>query len=159
MAPGPPSELVVFEVGPCKLALPSACVRELLRAVATTHLPGAPTGVDGVIDVRGTIVPVFDLRARLALAPRPLQSSDHLLICEAGASGVVAVRADRITEIRAIPSSPDLPQGETLADPLVRSLARSSDGIIVICDLSAFLTEPDLETLAGALAAFTTPRP
>lgn len=154
-----PSELVVFEVGPQRLGLASASVREILQAVAITPLPGAPTGVEGVIDLRGTIVPVFDLRARIALPPRPLRITDHLLVCDAGACGVVIIRADRITQIRAIADTPELPQVATAADPLVRGLARLPDGIVVICDLSAFLTEPDLETLARAMTALATPPP
>lgn len=150
-------ELVVFELGPHQLGLARETVREILQAVAVTHLPGAPAGVEGVIDLRGTIVPVFDLRARIALPPRPPRITDNLLVCNAGACGVVVIRADRITQIRAMVETLEVPQVGTSTDPVVRGLSRLPDGIVVICDLSAFLTEPDLETLTRAMTALTAP--
>lgn len=154
-----PSELVIFELGSQQLGLASESVLEIVRAVAITPLPGAPAGVEGVVDLRGTIVPVFDLRARLGLLPRPLLIADHLLVCDAGACGVVIVRVDRITQIRANADAPELPQVGPSTDRLVRALARLPDGIVVVCDLSAVLTEPDLEALARAMAALGTPPP
>lgn len=150
-----PSELVVFELGPHQLGLASESVREILQAVAVTHLPGAPAGVEGVIDLRGAIVPVFDLRARIALPPRPPRTTDNFVVCDAGASGVVVIRADQVTQIRAIADTPEVPQVGASSDPMVRGLSRLPDGIVVICDLSAFLTDPDLEALARAMTALT----
>ena len=58
--------ILAFELGSGLYALPMADVDELVRAVTVVPLPKAPAVVEGVVDVRGRVVPVFDLRARFA---------------------------------------------------------------------------------------------
>jgi purine-binding chemotaxis protein CheW len=142
------NEIVVFAVGQRTVGVPAKIVRELIRAVAVTGLPGAPRGVDGVIDVRGTLIPVVDLSERLGVSPRAIRSSDQLLICEV-TGGPLAVRADRVIELRATGTDTVPPGAESEA--IVRSLMRTSDGVIVICELSAFLAEADIAALASAI--------
>ncbi len=144
------NELVVFAIAERTIAVPASTVRELLRAVAVTQLPGAPRGIDGVIDVRGTLIPVVDLSERLGVAPRPIRGTDQLLICDATV-GPLAVRADRVLELRPAAAESVPPGAE--ADALVRSLMRTPDGVIVICELSAFLAEADVAALAAAIEA------
>jgi purine-binding chemotaxis protein CheW len=141
-------EIVVFAIGERMVGFPASTVRELIRAVAVTALPGAPRGVDGVIDVRGTLIPIVDMSERLGLSPRPLRASDQFLICNATA-GTLAVRADRVLELRATVAEAVPPGAES--DAIVRSLMRTSDGVIVICELSAFLAETDVAELATAI--------
>ncbi len=143
------NELVVFALGPRMVGVPASTVRELVRAVAVTELPGAPPGVDGVIDLRGTLIPVVDLSLRLGITPRPMRASDQLLICDVTV-GPLAVRTDRVIELRSS-SADSVPLGAE-SDPIVRSLARTADGVIVIAELAAFLAEPDVTALALAIA-------
>ena len=143
------NELVVFALGERMVGVPASTVRELVRAVAVTELPGAPTGVVGVIDLRGTLIPVVDLSLRLGLTPRGIRASDQLLICDVTV-GPLAVRADRVIELRTA-SSETVPLGAE-SDPIVRSLARTADGVIVIAELSAFLAEADVAALARMIA-------
>jgi purine-binding chemotaxis protein CheW len=63
-ARSPERELLIFEIGASRFGLPSADVREVLRAVTIVPLPGAPPIVEGLINVRGRIVPVLDIRRR-----------------------------------------------------------------------------------------------
>jgi len=143
------NEIVVFAVGERTVGVPASTVREILRAVAFTPLLGAPAGVDGVIDLRGTLVPVIDLSARLGLRTRPLRAADQLLICDV-TFGAVAVRSDRVLELRAARTDA-LPAGAD-SDPLTRALVRTDDGVIVICELSEFLAAQDVAALARAVA-------
>src|SRR5436309_14010618 len=71
-------EVLIFEVGSQRYGLPAAGVRELVRAVTVTPLPRAPAIVEGVIDLRGTIVPVLDIRARFRLPAKPPEPPHHL---------------------------------------------------------------------------------
>jgi len=144
-------EVLVFEVEGERWALPAADVRELVRAVAVSRLPGAPRGVDGVIDVRGELVPVLDLRGRLGLPARAVRPDEHFVIAHAGRT--VAIRADRAVEIATI-------DGSTLADPRaavpsaahVSAVARLPEGMVLIHDLRAFLDPAEAGALDAALA-------
>lgn len=141
------SDLVVFAVEGWRLALPQTSVRELIRAVAVSPLPGAPDGVNGVIDVRGEVLPVYDLAGRLGVPTREVAAADHMLICDTGARGVVVVRADRVLEIRPT----DAPLRPTPAAPMVAGVMALPDGVVVLCDLGAFLSDGDAAQLAAAL--------
>ena len=63
-------EVLVFEVEGQRYGLPTADVRELVRAVTITPLPNAPAVIEGVVNVRGRVLPVLDMRARFRLPAR-----------------------------------------------------------------------------------------
>ena len=79
-------------------AFPTADVRELVRAVAITPLPNAPAVIEGVVNVRGRVLPVLDVRARFRLPAKPLDPSDHFIVASAGPRGVI-LRVDRATHL------------------------------------------------------------
>src|ERR1700720_4210722 len=91
-------EVLVFEVGGQRYGLPSPDVREIVRAVTLTPLPRTPAIVEGVINLRGTVVPVLDIRARFRLPARAVEHTDHLIVAWAG-QRLVALRVDRALEL------------------------------------------------------------
>ena len=77
-------EIVVFEVGGQQYGLPASDVRELQRAATLTPLPRAPAIVEGVVNLRGAVVPVLDIRSRFRLPPKPMEPTDHFVVARAG---------------------------------------------------------------------------
>lgn len=146
-------ELLTFTLEGGRYGLDARGVREVARAVAVSRLPGAPPVVSGVVDVRGTLVAVFDLRRRFGLPPREADPDEHLVIARAGAR-TVALRVDRVLGLESTGEAP-------LADPRdavpsarhVAGVARLPDGTTVVLDLAAFLSAAEAESLAEALAA------
>jgi purine-binding chemotaxis protein CheW len=65
-----PLQVLVFEVAGRRYGLPADDVQELLRAVSIVPLPRAPAVVEGVINLRGKVVPVLDVRGRFRLPAR-----------------------------------------------------------------------------------------
>jgi purine-binding chemotaxis protein CheW len=132
-------ELLVFEIGGHRYALPAPEVREVVRAVTIVPLPDAPPLIEGIINVRGHVVPVLDVRARLGLARRPISPADHLILATAG-DGVVALRVDRVLDLARIPTA-DIDDAHALV-PDARSMsgiAKLSDGLVLIQDPRGFL--------------------
>jgi chemotaxis signal transduction protein len=86
---------VIVEVASETLALPLADVEEVLQMVALTTVHGSPAGVEGLLDLRGEILPVVDMRRRLALEVRPAVPDDQLLVVRDGARRLV-LRVDRV---------------------------------------------------------------
>ena len=72
--------LVHFTIGTPQCGLAVVAVEEVLRVVAVTPLPGAPAFVEGVINRRGTVTPVIDLRKRVGLVPGPYDESTRIVI-------------------------------------------------------------------------------
>lgn len=145
--------LLLFALDELRFALPLSQVRETVRAVAITPLAGAPGVVEGIVDVRGTVVPVLDLRARFRLPPREVALSDHLILADAGGR-LVALRVDRALDVQVVDDDALTPTSTSeAAFAHLAGVARLADGMVLVSDLEAFLTQGESEALAAALAA------
>lgn len=92
---------LLFQLGSDRYALPAADVAEVLPLVAFKSLPGAPRGVTGLIDYRGTAVPVIDLSALALGRPAEHRVSTRLLMIRyplpRGGTRLLGVLAERAT--------------------------------------------------------------
>jgi purine-binding chemotaxis protein CheW len=146
-------DLVVFEIDGRRYALPAADVREVVRAVTVSPLPGAPPIVEGLINVRGVLVPVLDLRARFRLPAKHPSHTDHLLLASAG-TRLVAIRADRALDLVHVdPADVENPTAIVPDAHRVRGVAKLADGLVLIHDLRTFLKDTEAVALDDALAA------
>ena len=147
--------LLLFTLDSHRFALPLDRVREIVHAVEITPLAGAPGVVEGVVDVRGAVVPVLDARARFRLPARPVRLTDHLILAE-GAGRLVALRVDRVLDTHEVPA-----EAMTAASPNDASMAHLAgvatleDGMVLVHDLDAFLTQAEADALAHAMAGET----
>ena len=132
-------EFLIFEVAGQRHGLPLSYVREVLQAVTVTALPGAPAYVEGVINVRGSVFPVIDLRAQLGLPPKPMEHTDHFIVASVD-DRTVAVRVDRAVELVRL-NHGDVGGVNQLgsAPPCVSGVAKLRDGLVLIHDLRACL--------------------
>ena len=93
--------MILLRIEGSELALPLGCVVEVVRMAALAPAPEAPAFVLGLLDLRGRVVPVLDLRLRLHLpAARPVLSTP-ICVVEAGGRGFGLV-ADAVTDIRTL---------------------------------------------------------
>lgn len=152
-------DILTFELDSQRYAFPAERVVQVVQMVAISPLPGAPAIVEGVVNVRGTVVPVFDLRARLRLPARDVTAGQHLIIL-AGSPRQAAVRVDAADEFLSIPDA-DIAAAAELGDRgigadgtrHVAGIAATPDGTTVIYDLAAFLSPAEAGTLDDALAS------
>jgi purine-binding chemotaxis protein CheW len=144
-------EVLVFEVEGQRYGLPTADVRELVRAVAITPLPNAPGVIEGVVNVRGRVLPVLDVRARFRLPARPLDPSDHFIVAAAGPRGVI-LHVDGATHL-ALVDETSVQAPETLGPSAtyVAGVAKLDDGLVLIHDLATFLSAAEAASLDEAL--------
>lgn len=142
-------ELLTFEIWQERFGIPLAEVREVVRAVSIARLPNAPAVVEGVVNVRGSIVPVLDIRARFNLRPKAVEPADHFVIAFAK-HRLVAIRVDHVTGLMTLASS-DV-EDLTVVVPgsnLVAGVAKLHDGLLLIHDLATFLSVTEAEELDG----------
>lgn len=143
--------LLLFVINDVRYAMRSEAVAEIIRAVAVTPLPNAPAVIEGIIDLRGRVVPVFDLRLRFGLASRPVAASDHFIIARA-TSRLAALHVDRVLDLVDVADDAIDATGQ----PSIRHVAGVAllgDGMALIHDLDTFLTTAEAETLDAALEA------
>jgi purine-binding chemotaxis protein CheW len=145
---------LVFEVEGHRYGLDTASVRQIVRAVMPVRLPHAPDVIVGVINVRGSVVPLLDLRLRFGLPTRPLRADEVFVIVETH-TRVLALRGDRATELLRVPV--DRLTAIQASSPRARYAAGTAvlpDGLLVICDVDAFLDEAEQHSLGDALSAY-----
>jgi purine-binding chemotaxis protein CheW len=140
-------ELLTFEIGHERFGVALADVREVVRAVSITRLPNAPAVLEGVVNVRGCIVPALDIRARFNLPPKVLEPSDHLVIAFAKRR-LVAIRVDRVTDLVTLAGSDveDLTFAAS-GSHLVAGVVKLHDGLVLMHDLATFLSATEAESL------------
>ena len=150
---GQPLEVVVFEVGGQQYGLPASDVRELQRAATLTPLPRAPAVVEGVINLRGTVLPVLDIRSRFGLPPKPMEHTDHFVVAHAG-ERLVALRVDRATDlVRVAAADVEDARGSVPGVEYVAWVAKLPHSLVLIHDLRTFLSRAEAAELDEALPA------
>lgn len=148
-------QLLTFELSDRLFALPARLVREVARTVALASLPKAPPIVEGVINVRGALVPVLDIRQRFGLPSRPITLDQHLIIAHTGPR-LVALRVDRALDLVVVDK--DVIETAALVAPgveYVAGIAKVADGLLVIHDLEAFLAFDEAREVDAAVAGAT----
>lgn len=150
--PSAPSDALLFELAGSRMALVAGLVSEVVRAVEIEPLPQAPPVVSGVINVRGSLTPVIDLRRRLGLPAKTLSPDDHFIVASCGARRV-ALHVDRALDLLSIGELSVEPLGQGTSSPFVSGAVALQDGVLVIYDLGAFLSAAESATLTHALRA------
>ncbi len=133
---------VVFRLGGEGYALEVMRVQEVLDVQSLTEVPGSPKCLLGVINLRGHVVPVYDLRIPFGLhADTNLNRAPSVLIVEteqgngAQVTGLVVDRVSDVLEFspEEVQASPQLGLGKTT--PFVRGLIRHQEGFLLVLDL------------------------
>ena len=147
------THLVLVQVGPHRCGFLAADVVEVLPAVRVSALPGSPAVVEGAINLRGTVVAVFDLRQRFGCATRPVRPSDRLVIVATDGRRI-AVRVDAASDVITV-SGEDVRNATTIgaARGDATSIARLPDGLVVIIDPAGFLSGEEAVAVDELLAA------
>jgi purine-binding chemotaxis protein CheW len=147
-------DLACFDLAGQTYAVAIANVREILATPAITPLPESPAVIEGVIDLRGTLIPVVDLARLLAREAPPAPGARARTIVVAVRDIVIGFRVDRATQVVAVP----LPALEP-----VPGLARELGCRVVAAAFRRPDREPilviDLDVLVGRVLADSTTRP
>ncbi|WP_375768545.1 chemotaxis protein CheW [Archangium gephyra] len=158
MVTPPPREVLLFLLEGHRYALPLEDVRELVRAVRLTPLPRAPAVVEGLLNLRGELLPVLDMRRRFRLPARPLSSSDHFVVARAGRRAV-GLRVDRAEGLLSLEAGQlDASPSELPGVGYVAGALKLPDGLVLLHDLRTFLSEAEALELEEALAEEGAPR-
>ena len=151
-------EFLHFELQGEVFALEAMIVREILDVVTSTTVPGAPAMVSDVINFRGKIIPLADLRLAFDMEPAEATIDSRIVVIETELDDEqhwLGFRADKVLEVAGIAeSSCEEPPmvGMRWNRKHVRCLARRGDGVIVIPDLPAIF-EPTLRSPPSGMAA------
>lgn len=147
--------VLLARIDETRIGFSASAVREIVRAVAIAPLAGAPGVIEGAVNLHGRIVPVMDVRQRLALPPSALSPEQYLIALQTS-DRLIAVRVDDVEDVTDIDQSSVEP-GAALSPLLakLRGVAAMPDGALVIHDVDAFLTQAEREALDRAVSVGT----
>jgi len=150
--------MINFTVGGDEYAVEIQKVREVINFREITQLPKAPSFVKGIINLRGEVIPVIDLREKFGLAHEGYSPLTNVVIVEIGRKAVGVVVDNVRHVIRVAPSdlAPSPPFIGGLSGRYVNGVAKLGERLIVVLDMDKILTADEmiklhsLETSSGA---------
>ena len=134
-----------------RIAFPLDDVVEVLPAMASIPLPKAPSVIRGLINLRGTPLPLLDLRVRLGHRPRTPDPADHVVVCRI-ADRSVGIWLDNATAVDTIATSDMVPITEVAESRHVDGVALLGDGMLLVYDVRSFLAADEALSLDVAIA-------
>ncbi|MDR7392594.1 MAG: chemotaxis protein CheW [Armatimonadota bacterium] len=143
-------QLVVVRLDRERYGVPIEHVHEIIRMQEVTRIPRAPSFVEGVINLRGQVIPVIDLRRRFGLAAGERNGASRIVVVEMNGSRVGMV-VDAVLEVMRLPDSAVVPPEELLAASEVaflRGVAKQGDDLILLLDLQRVLEVHEQRELA-----------
>jgi purine-binding chemotaxis protein CheW len=129
-------QVVCFTVGPYRCALDIMRVREVIPARPAAPMPGTGPSVDGVVELRGVLLPVVDLRRRLG-APADAPPAKYVVATAGGAS--VALSVDAVQDVRRWDAAAIQPPPAAIDTRSVAGVVTTDDGVILLLDLDRLL--------------------
>lgn len=141
-------QLVVFDLAGEHYGVDIESVREIIRAQEITHIPGAPDAVEGVINLRGRVIPVVDLRKRFNLMVTLETSQSRIVVIEI-AEDEVGVWVDAVTEVLRIPASSVEKTSalvKTADSSYLEGIAKVDDRLMMILNLDRALSAEALKS-------------
>ncbi|WP_153555261.1 chemotaxis protein CheW [Roseimaritima sediminicola] len=151
-------EVLVFQVAERLYGVRAATVVEVLRAATLSAFPDQPDAVEGLLRLRGTLVPVLSIGRLLNKRAAAMQHNDHLIVVQSEAD-TVALLVDRAIDlIRIHPDQQVAAQAEAAeageADfAWIDLIAKTPRGVVHVLDVPGVLAQPQLAGLVHLVAA------
>lgn len=141
-------QLVVFAIGNEEFGVEIGQVREIVRLVQITYLPKAPEFIEGVVNLRGQVLPVIDLAKRLSISSHPRTEATRIVVIEVE-NNTVGMIVDSVSEVLRL-SSDDVDEVPMLVDTeipehYIRGVGKLKDRLLVLLDLNKILTPEEVQ--------------
>jgi purine-binding chemotaxis protein CheW len=152
---GNETQLVVFRLGTEEFGVDISQVREIIRVGDITRIPGSPRYVDGVINLRGQVSTVVNLRNRLGLDGKAMDGNARIMVLEID-KNVIGVIVDSVTEVKNLTESqievlPDA-LSTTVSSKYIQGVGKLDGRLLILVDLKQVIKD-DIGVIAKGVAA------
>lgn len=135
-------QLVSFKIGNEEFGIDILKVQEIIRLMTITEVPNSPEFVEGVINLRGRIIPVLDLRIKLGMSRIQHSSNTRIIVVETN-NTTVGFIVDAVSEVLRIPQNITEPPPSIVAgvdSEYITSVGKLEDRLLILLDLEKILT-------------------
>lgn len=143
-------QIVGFAIGDEEYGCDIREVNEIIQLVPITRMPRTPAFVEGVINLRGRIIPIIDLAKRLTLATGQHGKETRIIVAQIGAASVGLI-VDSVSEVINVPESAieATPSGITVDAEFLRGVIKLENRLIILLELGRILNATEQEEAAG----------
>jgi purine-binding chemotaxis protein CheW len=149
-------QLVVFDLAGEAYGVNIGTVREIIRMQAVTHVPETPEYVEGVINLRGRVIPVVDLRRRFGLVASEHTAESRIVVVDI-AGNDIGVIVDAVTEVLRVAGSAIETASALIASEdsyYMDGIAKIGDRLLILLDLDRVLQASE-DTLVRVASSST----
>ncbi len=134
-------ELLTFNLEKEEYAVDIGVIREITKVTEMTRIPRIQSYLKGIITLRGNVIPVFDMRDRLGLAPFMKDVKNRFIICTTE-NGMVAMLVDRVNDVvRLVRHHLEAPPAGVVAIDagFIKNIARYENRLLILLDIEKTL--------------------
>ncbi len=143
-------QLVTFSIGEEEFGVDILKVQEIIRTMEITKVPRAQDFVEGVINLRGKVIPIIDLRRRFGLDSKGHDKHTRIIVIEIN-NMIVGFVVDSVSEVLRIPAGtvePPPPVVAGLESEYISGVGKLQDRLLILLDLDKLLSSEDMEALS-----------
>ena len=145
-------QLVSFKLGKEEFGVDILKVQEINRMLEITEMPNSPDFVEGIVNLRGRIIPVIDLKKRLNMPTTEHDNSTRIIVVELNGSTVGFI-VDEVSEVLRIESRITEPPPAMVAgidSDYITAVAKLEDRLLILLDLNKVLSQEEVKELQEA---------
>ncbi len=138
-------QLVTFSLGNEEFSVDILKVQEIIRLMELTRVPKAPEFIEGVINLRGKVIPVMDLRKRFSMPEAEDNSEARIIVVELH-NATVGFRVDGVSEVLRLPADTVDPPPTMVCGietEYIKGVGKLDDRLIILLDIDKVLTEDE----------------
>jgi purine-binding chemotaxis protein CheW len=142
-------QLVSFTLGEEEFGVDILKVQEINRMVAITRVPNTAEYVEGVINLRGKVIPIIDMRKRFGIKPKEDDKNTRIVVIELSGK-VVGFVVDSVSEVLRIPRSITEPPPPIIAGieaDYITAVGKLEDRLLILLDLEKVFSEENYKEL------------
>lgn len=140
---------VVFGLGAEDYGVPITAVQEIIKPQVVTGVPETPEYMEGVVNLRGRILPIFNLRRRFLLPDVETTKATRIIVVE-DEEGNAGLIVDGVSEVLTIPAGSIAPPptgAGKVAGSYIKAVARLEERLVLLLDLSQVLARLGQEAI------------
>ena len=148
-------QIITFKVGKEEFSISILQVQEIIRITEVTSVPNSPPFVEGVINLRGNVIPVIDSRKRFGLPEAERTEASRIIVVESDGK-IVGLIVDSVTEVLQLSRSTVVPPPDIVGgvdSDYVEGVGKYDDRLVILLNLAKLLTFKESERLEEVAAA------
>lgn len=144
-------QLVVFELASELFGVDIAAVESIIKMQTITRIPHSPSFVEGVINLRGKVLPVVDLRLRFGLPAMELTKNNRIMVITLNGTevGMIVDGVSEVLSIAAEDVEPPPPMVTSVNSAFIIGIAKIESRLVILLDLKKILSLDEQASLAG----------